>query len=193
MSEYAEAVTEFLPGGRRRIDRVLAPGFVQGIDGIDLEELRVRRADADQEEVDLSYARRLLQGRLDILRAEQDARRGDGPLRVPPRSDVEIVAALSRILADETRQTRGLGRHVSSSTPSRIGEHRREAERAVADVGGSDLAALDDVQLAEAIANLADIEARISRSRRQVQGVVDVLTEEIARRYAAGEVGAGVR
>jgi hypothetical protein len=186
-------VTEFLPGGRRRIDRVLAPGFVDGINGLDLEELRVRRADADQEEVDLSYARRLLQGRLDILRAEQDARRGDGPLRVPPRSDVEIVAALSRILADDgARQTRGLGKHTSAS-PSRVGEHRREAERAVADVGGSDLAALDDVQLAEAIANLADIEARVSRSRRQVQGVVDVLTEEIARRYAAGEVGAGVR
>jgi hypothetical protein len=186
-------VSEFLPGGRRRIDRVLAPGFVDGVESLDLEELRVRRADADQEEVDLSYARRLLQGRLDILRAEQASRRGDGPFSYQPRSDVEIVAALSRILADDNRQTRGLGRHVSSSTPSRIGEHRREAERAVADVGGSDLAALDDVQLAEAIANLADIEARVSRSRRQVQGVVDLLTEELARRYAAGEVGAGVR
>ena len=186
-------MSEFLPGGRRRIDRVLAPGFVDEVQALDLEELRVRRADADQEEVDLSFARRLLQGRLDILRAEQASRRGDGPVSHQPRSDVEIVAALSRILADERRQTRGLGRHVSSSTPSRIGEHRREAERAVADVGGSDLAALDDVQLAEAIANLADIEARVSRSRRQVQGVVDLLTEELARRYAAGEVGAGVR
>ncbi len=186
-------MSEFLPGGRRRIDRVLAPGFVDEVETLDLEELRVRRADADQEEVDLSYARRLLQGRLDILRAEQAGRRGDGPVSYQPRSDVEIVAALSRILADDRRQTRGLGRHVSSSTPSRIGEHRREAERAVADVGGSDLAALDDVQLAEAIANLADIESRVSRSRRQVQGVVDLLTEEIARRYAAGEVGAGVR
>jgi hypothetical protein len=186
-------VTEFLPGGRRRIDRVLAPGFVDDVETLDLEELRVRRADADQEEVDLSYARRLLQGRLDILRAEQASRRGDGPFSYQPRSDVEIVAALSRILGDENRQTRGMGRHVSSSTPSRIGEHRREAERAVADVGGSDLGSLDDVQLAEAVANLADIESRVSRSRRQVQGVVDVLTEEIARRYAAGEVGVGVR
>jgi phage terminase small subunit len=186
-------VTEFLPGGRRRIDRVLAPGFVDAVDALDLEELRVRRADADQEEVDLSYARRLLQGRLDILRAEQASRSGEGPLAQQPRTDVEIVAALSRILADDNRQTRGLGKHVSSSSPSRVGEHRREAERAVADVGGSDLRALDDAQLAEAIAGIADIEARVSRSRRRVQGVLDVLTEEIARRYAAGEVGAGVR
>lgn len=186
-------MTEFLAGGRRRIDRVLAPTFIQDIEALDLEELRVRRADADQEEVDLSYARRLLQGRLDILRAEQSARRGDGPLAHQPRTDVEIVAALSRVLADDQRQTRGLGRHVSTSAPSRVGEHRREAERAVADVGGSDLSALTDVQLAEAISSLADIEARISRSRRQVQAVVDLLTEEIARRYQAGEVGVGVR
>ena len=186
-------MTEFLAGGRRRIDRVLAPAFVEDVEGIDLEELRVRRADSDQEEVDLSYARRLLQGRLDILRAEQSGRRGGGEPVFQPRSDVEIVAALSRILGDEQRQTRGLGRHVSSATPSRVGEHRREAERAVSDVGGSDLAAMSDVQLAEAIAKLADIESRVSRSRRQVQSVVDLLTEEIARRYAAGEVTAGVR
>jgi hypothetical protein len=186
-------VTEFLPGGRRRIDRVLAPTFIEGIEGIDLEELRVRRADADQEEVDLSYARRLLQGRLDILRAEQSSRRGDGPFSHQPRTDVEIVAALSRILADEQRQTRGLGRHVAGATPSRVGEHRREAERAVADVGGSDLAAMTDVQLAEAIAKLADIESRVSRSRRQVQSVVDLLTQEIARRYQTGELGVAAR
>ena len=131
--------------------------------------------------------------RLDILRAEQASRRGEGPFSQQPRTDVEIVAALSRILADEQRQTRGLGRHVAGATPSRVGEHRREAERAVSDVGGSDLVALSDVQLAEAIAKLADIEARVSRSRRQVQSVVDLLTEEIARRYQAGEVGAGAR
>jgi len=186
-------VTEFLPGGRRRIDRVLAATFIEGIEGIDLEELRVRRADADQEEVDLSYARRLLQGRLDILRAEQSSRRGDGPFTHQPRTDVEIVAALSRILADEQRQTRGLGRHIAGATPSRVGEHRREAERAVSDVGGSDLAAMSDVQLAEAIAQLADIESRVSRSRRQVQSVVDLLTEEIARRYQTGELGVAAR
>ena len=121
------------------------------------------------------------------------SRRGDGEPVFQPRSDVEIVAALSRILGDEQRQTRGLGRHVSTATPSRVGEHRREAERAVADVGGSDPRGLDDVALAEAIANLADIESRISRSRRQVQAVVDLLTEEIARRYQAGEVTAGAR
>jgi len=177
-------MTEFMAGGRRRIDRVLDPDFVDGIRDLPLEELRHRRADADQEGVDLSYARRLLQGRIDILRAEQQRRRGDGPLAAMPRTDAAIVAALGHILADPPTEGRPLsqGRHALA-TPTRVGEHRREAEAAVADVGGSDLDALDDERLAEAIARLVEIETRVSRSRRSVHAVIDTLTDEVARRY----------
>ena len=183
-------MTEFVSGGRRRIDRVLEPGFLQGLGELGVEEVRSRRAEADQEEVDLSYARRLLQGRLDILRAEQAARHGGDGTLAPhqPRSDAEIVGALTLILADDRREDHGLGRHMGSAEPSRVGEHRREAERAVADIGGSDLAALSDGDLQLAVAHLADIEGRVSRTRRDVQDVVDALTEEIARRYQAGEI-----
>ena len=184
-------MTEYMPGGRRRVDRVLAPDFVAGLEGLDLEEIRARRAEADQEETDLSYARRLLQGRIDILRAEQAARHGDGPLSGHPRTDAEIAKALAAVLADDRREDHGLGRHTVSA-PSRVGEHRREAERAVADVGGSASDDLSDDDLAAAIAKLAEIEGRVSRVRREVQGVVDALTAEIARRYAAGGVPVGV-
>ena len=184
-------MTEYMPGGRRRVDRVLAPDFVAGLEGLDLEEIRARRAEADQEETDLSYARRLLQGRIDILRAEQAARQGDGPLSGHPRTDEEIAKALALVLADDRREDHGLGRHTVSA-PSRVGEHRREAERAVADVGGSATADLSDEELAAAIAKLTEIEGRVSRVRREVQGVVDALTAEIARRYAAGGVPVGV-
>ena len=51
-----------IPGGRRRIDRVLGPDFLVGLDSASLDELRGRREDAEQEEVDLSYVRRLIQG-----------------------------------------------------------------------------------------------------------------------------------
>jgi len=177
-------MTEFMSGGRRRIDRVLAPGYLDGIAALELDEVRIRRAEADQEEVDLSYARRLIQGRIDILKAEQQQRRGGGSLTPPlgTRSDEAIVEALKRILGNERRTDHGLGRHLTSS-PSRVGEHRREAERAVADVGGSDLASLDDPQLDAAIVSLSKIESRVSRSRREVQQVVDALTAEVARRY----------
>jgi hypothetical protein len=178
-------MTEFVAGGRRRIDRVLAPGYLDGIEDLDLEGVRDRRAEADQEEVDLSYARRLMQGRIDILTAEQTRRRlGDGTPApaLGTRADAAIVEALKRILGDERRTDHGLGRHLTSN-PSRVGEHRREAERAVADVGGSDLNALDDLQLDDAIRGLSEIESRVSRSRRSVQQVVDALTAEVARRY----------
>ena len=184
-------MTEFMAGGRRRIDRVLAPGYLDGIGALDLEEVRIRRAEADQEEVDLSYARRLMQGRIDILKAEQQRRAGGEP--PPPalgtRSDEAIAEALKRILGNERRSDHGLGRHLTSN-PSRVGEHRREAERAVADVGGSDLASLDDDQLDAAITGLSQIEARVSRSRRDVQQVVDALTAEVARRYTLDDLDA---
>jgi hypothetical protein len=162
-------MTEFMAGGRRRIDRVLDPDFVDGIRDLTLEELRHRRADADQEGVDLSYARRLLQGRIDILRAEQQRRRGDGPLAAMPRTDAAIVAALGHILADPPTEGRPLsqGRHALAHA-----DPRRRAppggRGAVADVGGSDLDALDDERLADAIAPLREIETRVSRSRRSV-------------------------
>ena len=181
-------MTEYMPGGRRRIDRVLAPGYLDGIDVLDLEEVRARRADADQEEVDLSYARRLLQGRIDILRAEQARRSGDGPAEpvFGNRTDEAIAETLKRILGAEKRSDRGLGRHMAA-TPSRIGEHRREAERAVSDVGVSDLD-MPDADLEAALARLVEIENRVSRSRREVQQVVDALTAEVARRYQLDQV-----
>ncbi len=180
-------MTEFLAGGRRRIDRVLAPDFLLDLTDLPLDEVRERRIDADQEEADLSYARRLLQGRIDLLRAEQSSRDGRGPLARHPRTDAEIVDALKRILTDRPQEESAPPRHLSLE-PSRVGEHRREAERAVADLGGSDLGALDDTALAEAIADLSTIEGRVSRARRQVQIVVDTLTDEVARRYRLGEV-----
>ena len=179
-------MTEFMPGGRRRIDRVLAPDYLTGIAELELPDVRARRMEADQEEVDLSYARRLLQGRIDILRAEQSRRAGGIEAPAPgTRGAAAIVEALKRILADDNRTDRGLGRHITA-TPSRVGEHRREAERAVADVGGSDLTGMDDTTLADAVSRLEDVERRVSRSRRQVQHVVDELTAEIARRYKVG-------
>jgi hypothetical protein len=181
-------MSEFMAGGRRRVDRVLAPDYLDGLHELGLREIRERRAEAEQEEVDLSYARRLLQGRLDILRAEQETRASGGRIAREPRTDVEIVGALARILADGPRTDHGMGRYLGNVEPTRVGEHRREAERAVADVGASDLGAMSDLVLAEAIDSLSDIEKRISRTRRSVQIVVDALTEEIARRYATGEI-----
>lgn len=180
-------------GGRRPIDRVLSPGYAEDLAGLTAEELRDRRHEAEQEEVDLSYARRLLQGRLDLLRSEQAARRGDAPATREPgeRSDEEIVRDIVAAMGDDgPRRDHGLGRHLDLE-PSRVGEHRRAAELAVADPRVSDAPHLSDEDLAEAIVRIADLEHAVSLNRQRVQQVTDALTEEVARRFREGELTVG--
>jgi hypothetical protein len=169
-----------IPGGRRRIDLVLADGFTAGLTELPLDALRERRREAEQEEVDLSYTRRMLQGRLDILRAEAAARAGEG--------EGSIVDRLAEILGDRTRAeggAHGLGRHFTVE-PSRVDEHRRAVEQAIADVGLSDVSTQTDDQLRAAIARLAAMEHAVSELRRRVQAVLDALTAEVGHRYADG-------
>lgn len=168
---------EFRPGGRRRIDRVLAPGFLDGLPQRSLDDVRSLRDDAAQEETDLSYLRRLLHGRIDIVRAERRRRvEGGGP----------VVQDLAAILSDEVRPAPAGARRLQWLEPARIERHRRYVEALVADVDLSDVAALSDDVLAEALTQYERAEQSISQRRRQVQAVVDALNAEIAARYRAG-------
>lgn len=169
------------PTGRRRIDRVLAPEFVTDLTSLPLEEVRRRRADAEQEEADLSYIRRLLHGRIDIVRAELARRSGS------ESSERSIIDVLPQILADANRPpARGMGRHTVVE-PSRVDEHRRYVERLVADVGLSDVLARTDEELTQAHETLATEERSLSQKRRAVHQVIDVCTTELTRRYREGE------
>jgi hypothetical protein len=167
------------PGGRRRIDRVLAPDFLTSLSDLPLAEVRDRRHEAEQEEADLSYVRRLLQGRIDIVRAELGRRSGD--------ERGSLVDQLASILADGPPvEPHGLGRHATVE-PSRVAEHRRSVEQLVSDVGVSDVVNRTDDELAASLSRLTDYEAAVSRNRRKVQDVMDACTAEIARRYQSGE------
>jgi hypothetical protein len=170
-----------MAGGRRRIDRVLSDGFLDRLTLLSLDEVRGRRREAEQEEADLSYLRRLLQGRLDLVRAEQ-ARRGGAP----SGEGGSIVDALPGILADGARSTRGSGRHLTVE-PSRVDDHRRAAEALAADTELSDPQAMTDGELAGALATFTEAEQAVSEARRQVQAAMDALTAEVARRYRDGE------
>lgn len=178
-------------GGRRPIDRVLSPGYADDLADLTIEELRDRRQEAEQEEVDLSYARRLLQGRLDLLRSEQARRRGTTAVPEPgERTDEEIVRDIVAAMGEDgPRRDHGLGRHLDIE-PSRVGEHRRAAELAVADprVSAPNLA---DDDLADAIVRIADLEHAVSLNRQRVQQVTDALTDEVARRFREGELTVG--
>jgi hypothetical protein len=165
-----------MAGGRRRIDRVLDADFLADLDTADLDSLRELRGEAEQEEVDLSYVRRLLQGRIDIVEAERHRRVTGG--------SESIIDQLNEILADDGRSDAGAGRHLTAE-PSRVDDHRRVVERIVSDVRISDAASLDDEQLDGVVRVLRSHEQRVSDLRRSVQTVVDTLSSEIGRRMAA--------
>ncbi len=171
-------MTRPMPGGRRRVDKVLAPEFAADLDTLDLPELRARRHEAEQEEADLSFLRRMLHGRIAIVQAEIAHRAG--------QETGSVVDNLGEILADDSRSTRGSGRHLSVE-PSRVDEHRRDVEQVVADATISDVEARTDDELHEAVARLRAHEAEVSEVRRDVQAVMDALTAEIGRRYRVGE------
>ena len=171
-------MSDVQPGGNRRIDRVLSEGYLAELSAMPIEQLRTRRQEAEQEEVDLSYLRRLLQGRIDILRAELANRLGEGG---------SVVHNLTEILADETRPS-GPGRAQHSSLkPSRAEAHRRRVEVLVADVDLSDVHARSDDELRHVLEVYQNEERAISTQRRAVQRVVDRFGAELARRYREGE------
>jgi hypothetical protein len=170
---------EVVPGGQRRIDRVLDPRFTDGVDRLGLPELRARREEAEAEEADVSFLRRLLQGRLDILRAELVRRSAGGDHDVGG-----LLAGLPAILTDDAPGTFGAVPRVQE--PSRAGEHRRRVERLVSDETIARLPELDVEELTTAVEVLAREEEHVSVHRRTVQRVVDLLRGELARRYRDG-------
>jgi len=166
-------------GGDRRIDRVLDPDFVSGIDALSLDELRERRDLADEEEADASYFRRLLQGRLDIIRAELTRRAEHGD-----RDVGELIEKLPGILADEHPGSFKAVPRVL--LPSRADQHRRRVERLVSDATLARLHELEIGELEQAVEALALEETRVSATRKSVQFVLDQLRAELTRRYRSG-------
>jgi hypothetical protein len=148
-----------------------------------MEALRQRRNDLQATEQALSYVRRLVQGRLDILLDERQHRvEGTGG-----RDAAALVADLPKILSEHvTGGGRGALPEVSLP-PGDLDEvvdqvdHIINADRlgSVSDLSAEDLDAVVDA--------LADLERRVSQHRRALHGAIDALQEEIVRRYKSGE------
>ena len=170
-------MSEPIAGGRRRVDRVLGKGFLDDLEGLSLQELRERRHDAEQEDADLSYIRRLLQGRLDIIRAERERRAAE--------TGEKVVDHLAEVLGDGPRSNHGSGRFLNVE-PSRVAESRRRVEQLIADPHLSDIGTLTDAECAQAYQEISDHEHAVSELRHRVQVAMDTLTAEVARRYRDG-------
>jgi hypothetical protein len=167
------------PAGGSAVDTLLDPAFLENALTQPMTEVRRLRRVAEQEEVNLSYTRRLLQGRLDIVRRELQRRaEHDG------RSLVDL---LPEILAEKGRgPAHGLGRHQTVQ-PAAPEEYESWVNGLTPGVDLSAITELSDAKLEKAARALGQAEAGLSERRRGVQAVMDALAAELGRRYRDGE------
>jgi hypothetical protein len=165
------------------LDRLLDPAFADGLGSLDLTEVRRRRAACQLREESVSYLRRVIQVRLDLLGTELAHRQsGDRPADTS-----ELIARLPDILAERGRSP-GFGQ---APRDLRLPDIDDELVRLVDDIISpgrlGDLGAVADDDLARLVDRLEALEHDVSAVRRKLHGHIDTLQAEITRRYRSGE------
>ena len=161
---------------RRRIDIVLEPGYLEELDSLDLDELRRRRNTAEDVESQISYYRRLLHGRMDLLNFELRRRRGEEE-RTLIEALPEILAS-GMILGNEPNL-----RHIETMPPIPTKTGRRFIDKIMDDGVLTQLPDLTKDELTEAIDRLREVETELSNQRQQLHVVIDAMQDEIVGRY----------
>jgi hypothetical protein len=170
-----------------RLERILDDSYLEGLAELPTEQLRARRAECEEEERAVSYARRVLQGRLDILRAEL--------LRREEKGDSSAESLLSRlpdILGHDHVATDPLQARATRLDVPEAAEHlERELDEIVDEAR---LLALPDApteSVEQLIERLRAHEARLSELRRGLFDRIDALRDELAARYKDGRASIG--
>lgn len=147
----------------------------RGFDDLSVQELRDERADLRHTEARLSYERRLVQGRIDLLRAEL-ARRDD------EAGAGALADRLAVVLTDREN------RDVATTAVPALATAVPDGSEGHFDQAPVDLAALDLGELGELAATLESQERELSRQRRDVFGALDALAAELSDRYRRDDV-----
>ena len=161
---------------REKLERVLAPGYVDDVESRSVEELRVLRDECRAVGDDLSFLRRQVHGRLDIVRWELDRRAtGKGP-----STPAELVEKLNDILSGNVHAP-GHSQIVDNVEPPDLDELTDELDALVPPTWT--LLELDEEGLRGWAAKLEQLEEGYSRPRREVfqreDAVKDVLAERL--------------
>jgi hypothetical protein len=157
--------------------------YLQGLEQRSTDDVRAMRAECQSLETQVSFVRRLAQGRLDIVDAELD-RRHKGR---PPSDLSELVAALPDTLGRHLTAP-GSGRRPTTIEPIEPDPLLVEPLDRILDVDAlGSLPLRSDSELGQIRAALAEVEADLSARRRLVFERLDALSAEITRRYRTGE------
>lgn len=163
---------------------LLAPAYVLDLAGLSMSELRERRTHCALVESSVSYERQLIQGRLDIVRDEQERRHHD-----PGSSDTSgLVDRLPEILTLHAHAS-GVGRPPTFMYPVQLDLERQERMNLIAPATTiGELPAHSSDELSTMSELLESMEQQISTERRALHVVFDHIQEEVIRRYKSGEV-----
>lgn len=170
---------------RRRIDEATDPAFIAGLETMSIDDLREKRALLDELDTELSYYRRMLHGRMDLLAFELRRRSGE--------ETRTLVEALPQILADGVDGTHrsAIPKELPLDPPDAGGEERHPVDTILQDDFLAHLPTIEDDELISIQATLTDAERIVSMERRSVYDVYDVVSAELTRRYKEGLADAG--
>ncbi len=133
---------------------------------------------ADSVETELSYYRRMLHGRMDLLAFELRRRSGE--------ETRTLIEALPEILGGgETASGTG-GRPTPAVMPELPEAPRRPVDRVLADDFLARLPSMSDQDLEEVQAMLVDAEREVSVQRKSAQVAFDGIQADILARYKDG-------
>jgi hypothetical protein len=158
----------------------LAADLLDHLGSLTLEAVRERRAACQGRESELSYVRRLAQGRLDIV-AHEIARRRDGVV------DEDVIAGLIGALADRITAPGNGHLPVDFAPPDVDPPLLHDLDAIAAPALLSDPKAMSDDQLQAAATALEAYEREVSAMRRDMFDRIDALQAEVVRRYQSGE------
>lgn len=148
---------------------------------LDLESIRVLRSQASANEEAVSYLRRVVQVRLDIVTSELDNRRSGGS----PSDVSDLISRLPGLLFD-AHTVSGSNRPPSSLKVPDVSDDLMAMVDAV--LPTSQLVALNELSEQEIVAlsdETKELESEISATRRRLHGVIDSLGRELAQRFRA--------
>jgi len=164
--------------GKRRIDRILNRGYASDLEGRTIEQIRAMREECAEEEALVSYERRLLHGRLAVVRFEIDRRAG--------KVEGSVIDMLPQILADERGPSRGAFPGKDPDLEA-FREPTRRISKLLSDDTLTSLPTLSDDELRDRLRALEEAEREVSDVRASLLPILDALNEEIGRRYKSGE------
>ncbi|MGO9027592.1 MAG: hypothetical protein ACLQOZ_03045 [Acidimicrobiales bacterium] len=164
------------------LDRLLTDSYLDGIEAASLDDIRAKRAECQEAEVGLSYLRRLVQGRLDIVHTYLDRSPAE-----PSPDLADLVDEMPEILSTGPGRPAGPGRlpmllSPDTEDPNLTGE--LDAILGVDHIG--QLASLDDEALGQIASALEQFERRVSTERRALHERIDTLQAELVSRYKTG-------